>query len=351
MRKSSLVLSVSAALAFSTTLGCGSEANDATPTSEPSADASVDTGHDAAVHDDADAASVAPLADAGPAPVEADAGGGSEPSPIEPTSADAGPISPRDAAAPQDGGSTLTGPSESDAGADADAGIVLSDHLCPGRASGSSGHAASSGFAGTEDDYFALYDVPCTASSECAAACEAVGGSEEMCSYSECLDQFDDQPNQCLPAPVWRNLDNIGSGGMTTLDSAEITLVTEEYQDVLLADEFELVIPEGSKIQGIVVELRRAADEYVVDHSIKLELGGEVVGEERAKSDEWSSDLEWITYGGKADLWGREWTVSDLMRADFGVGVALDYTADGGNTRAYVAEVKVSVYYGAECDQ
>lgn len=222
---------------------------------------------------------------------------------------------------------------------------------CRSSVMGEARRAVSKGFSGTEDQYFALYDVPCESVADCSDACLSAGGIAEMCVESECLEAFGEEPRTCLPAPVWRNLDSILFEATTPLDGIELTMVSTEYHDILLTDEFGLEVPEDATIRGIQVDLLRAGSDRVVDYSLRLEAVGEAVPVERAKQDRWTYGLEWVTYGGDADLWGRDWTPAVLNATDFGVGLALYYTETSGNTRAYVDRVQVTVHYDAPCEE
>jgi hypothetical protein len=208
--------------------------------------------------------------------------------------------------------------------------------------------ARSSGYSGTEDDYFALYDEPCEAASECVAACDAAGGEQAMCEATECLEDFD-AGRSCLPAPVWRNLDNILFEGTTPLDGVEITLVAGEYHDALLTDDFRHELPEKAEILGITAEIRRGGDR-AADYSVRILKGGALGSAERAQPEMWTPDLTWISYGDAEDTWGESWEVADVTAKDFGVAIALLYTHESGNSRAYVDQVRTTVHYRVACE-
>jgi hypothetical protein len=329
-------------------VACGSEASEPQSDTSTQGDAGAEAGAPPTESEPSDASSPTTSLDLPDANSETDSPDAS----TLPT-ADAGDDGDDRDESNDDGTPVDAGDVDVDAGSELapEAGSVLPNGQCLGLRSSHASHAASSGFTGSEDDYFALYDVPCTASSECSSACEAIGGTVEMCAFSECLEQFEDAVSSCLPPPVWRNLDNIGAAGMTTLDSAELTLVALDYHDLLLTDDLALELPEAATILGISVQVRRAGDERVLDHSVKLQLGGEPVGSEYAKPEPWSMNLDWITYGGSDDLWGRQWSASEVSSPDFGLAIAVQYAADAGNTRAYVEDVNVTVYYEAACDR
>jgi hypothetical protein len=208
--------------------------------------------------------------------------------------------------------------------------------------------ARSSGYSGTEEDYFALYDEPCEEASDCFALCEAAGGEEALCEATECVDEFD-AGRSCLPAPVWRNLDNILFEGTTPLDGVEITLVDSEYHDALLTDDFRHEVPADAEILGITAEIRRSGDR-AADYSVRILKRGGLGSAERALPDLWTTDLTWLTYGDAEDLWGEAWEVADVTAEDFGVAISLVYTHDSGNSRAYIDQVRTTVHYRVSCE-
>jgi hypothetical protein len=208
--------------------------------------------------------------------------------------------------------------------------------------------ARSSGFDGTIEEYIELYDVSCQAVDDCAAACLARGGTEEMCGASECLPVS--AGSQCLPAPVWTNLESIQFEDASTVDSIQLVLVSGSYHDLLLADELGLEVPDGATITGITVEIRKAGDEMVVDDSVRIIKGGELGTAERASSARWPDELTWLSYGGPEDLWGTTWTPADVNAADFGVALSTLYTQTVGNTRAYVDQVRATIHYQTACE-
>jgi hypothetical protein len=136
---------------------------------------------------------------------------------------------------------------------------------------------------------------------------------------------------------------------MTPLDSVELTLVEGDYHDFLLTDDFRHEIPNGAEILGITVEVRRSG-ERAADYSVRIVKAGSQGSAERAQPDVWTPDLTWITYGGADELWGEEWDAADVTAEDFGLAIALTYTHDSGNSRAYVDQVRTSVHYRLPCE-
>jgi hypothetical protein len=158
----------------------------------------------------------------------------------------------------------------------------------------------------------------------------------------------------CLPPPVWENLDAATvQGSDPELDGATLVLVARPYHDELLADRFQLEIPNEAQIQGIEVIVRRAADfpDSAADDGIHLIKAGSVGGLDRSRPEKWAAGaFQEVTYGGPTDLWGENWTVADLIAPEFGVAMSVKYTQSAGNARAYVDLVTVRVHYSADCE-
>jgi len=198
------------------------------------------------------------------------------------------------------------------------------------------------------EKYAELFDVACTAASDCEAACVTRGGTTEMCQASECVDDSTGA-HTCLPAPIWTNLDSIQFEATSFSEAIQQVVVATPYRDVLLVDQFALEVPPTATIEGIAVEVRRASTGFISDASVHIIKGGVVGANERAGSGGWGTSFEWVTYGGPSDLWGETWTPVDFESSAFGVALSALYMNTVGNSRAYVDEVRVTVHYRVTC--
>jgi hypothetical protein len=206
-------------------------------------------------------------------------------------------------------------------------------------------HAKSSGFSGTDAQYSQLYDVLCASVDDCVAPCMTRGGTTMMCEASICVDSTSDY---CLPPTVWRNLMTLRSEGTDPTDGAELVLVFDPYQDVLLVDDFKLEVPADAEILGITVTIRRAGGSSMesVDGAVRLIKGGVVGASDRSLPAPWAGPAYVnVDYGGPTDLWGETWTPADVNAAGFGVALSALYTETAGNGRAYVDIVYATVHY------
>jgi hypothetical protein len=208
----------------------------------------------------------------------------------------------------------------------------------------------SSGFSGTSAEYYEMFDVACASIDDCLEPCEMRGGTDDMCAATACQDS---EPDYCYPPTVWMNTQAVRSEGTDITEAAELVLVNNPYADFLLVDDFKLEIPEGAEILGITATIRRAGGSptEAVDGAVRLIKGG-VIGEaDRSQATPWGGPtFENVDYGGPEDLWGETWTAADLNAEDFGVALSAIYTDTGGNGRAYVDIVYVTVDYATSCE-
>jgi hypothetical protein len=170
-----------------------------------------------------------------------------------------------------------------------------------------------------------------------------------MCDATECLPNTQ-AGSDCAPPPVWDNLGGIQAESSSTADMCQLILVNTTYRDPLLTDQFKLGVPSAAVVRGITVQVRRAGDDSVSDDSVRIIKGGTIGAAERSLPQTWSSELEWITYGGPSELWGEQWTPADIDSEQFGVALSAAYGKNVGNTLAYVDEVRVTVSYQMPCD-
>jgi hypothetical protein len=209
---------------------------------------------------------------------------------------------------------------------------------------------ASAGFAGSEEDYNALYSLPCVGVAECIVPCINNGGTDAMCAAAECVDSSEDY---CVPATIWTELDTLGTEGTNPmLDCAELVLVSGAYRDPLLLTDFGFAVPESAEITGVTVRVRRAArsGNEAADAGVHLLKGGVQGSADRSMPGLWPGpDLAEVEYGGPDDLWGQTLSPADVNAPDFGVALAVGFTQGIGNGRAYVDIVYASVRYRTAC--
>ena len=136
-----------------------------------------------------------------------------------------------------------------------------------------------------------------------------------------------------------------------------LTSLNLGYSPYLFLGSFNLSIPSSATIVGIQVSVPKQDLTFgiVTDYSVRLIVGGAVVGNNYASGAAWSASGYAATiYGGPADLWGLTPTPTDLSAngpSGFGIAISALITALGGGSVVpevgYTAPnaVTVTVYY------
>ena len=147
----------------------------------------------------------------------------------------------------------------------------------------------------------------------------------------------------------WVNPDEITTPGAPY---ATVTLYQgHRYSNYLQGSQFGFDLPDETQILGVEVNIYRLSSSHnpnVVDNVVSLVQAGSIVGDNKADSiNSWPTSFTMATYGGPADLWGSDWTPSDVNDANFGVVLAVNRDNNGNNSRdAAVDFMQITVYYG-----
>lgn len=158
------------------------------------------------------------------------------------------------------------------------------------------------------------------------------------------LDSGDDQE--------WSDPTNVYSQNATHAN------VHSEYNGVtfnteyLKATGYGFSIPGGATVTGIKVEVFRQKtaaypEPSVVDHTVKLIVGGTVVGNNKAVAGEWPNPGAYQTYGGEGDLWGLTPTAAEVNASNFGVAIKATVNDAYDVVTAEVDHARITVYYTA----
>lgn len=142
---------------------------------------------------------------------------------------------------------------------------------------------------------------------------------------------------------TWSSPGNIVSSNDS---KAQATLGVNTSSHYLTATGFGFSIPAGAPILGVTAEIELSASNGVLvyDNSVKIVIGGSVMGTDkaRASSTKWPTTDTYITYGGGADLWGATITAADVNASDFGVAIS----AFGlSSVTARVDHIRITVTY------
>ncbi len=147
----------------------------------------------------------------------------------------------------------------------------------------------------------------------------------------------------------WVTIANIGANDSAY---ASITAATYDANDISYrakAQGFGFVIPAGTVIDGIIVQIeRRCAAGSAVDYRVQLlDENGNLVGDNKADTvNAWAAVDTMKPYGGTTDLWGWSGvTATKLNNANFGVVVSAKAT--GADTDIYIDYIRVAIQTGA----
>jgi hypothetical protein len=152
-----------------------------------------------------------------------------------------------------------------------------------------------------------------------------------------------------LGSEAWENPNEITTPGSPY---ATVTLYQgHRYSNYLQGSQFGFALPAEVQVIGIEVNISRMSSSRnpnIVDNVVSLVKAGTILGDNKADSiNSWPTSLTLATYGGPTDLWGADWTASDINSADFGVALAAYRDNNGNNSRdAAVDYMQVTVYYG-----
>jgi len=108
----------------------------------------------------------------------------------------------------------------------------------------------------------------------------------------------------------------------------------------------------GESITGIAVEVVATGEDAgrrsLEDDTIRLIIGGTVVGTNKAIATQWT-DASQVTriYGGTGDNWSLTPADTDITAADFGISLAFGDHGNDGAALMSLYRVRVKIYYGA----
>jgi hypothetical protein len=127
------------------------------------------------------------------------------------------------------------------------------------------------------------------------------------------------------------------------------TQVTSHY---LKATGFGFSVPAGATINGIQVEveINGSATPKIEDNSVRLVKNGIISGDEKAAAGLWPAPgkEDYKPYGSSTDLWGLNWTYSDINSANFGFVISAKFVMGSSDTKdAKVDHILTTVYYTA----
>jgi len=151
---------------------------------------------------------------------------------------------------------------------------------------------------------------------------------------------------------AWANPSNASSSNNSyaTASNGFGSMITTHY---LKATNFGFSIGGGDTIDGIVVEIERFGPntllDYILDNTVKLVIGGSIVGTNKNSATKWSPTESYFTYGGSSDLWGNSISAGDVNASSFGIVLNVDiYNGTPKfSLAAFVDHIRITVYYTA----
>jgi hypothetical protein len=134
-----------------------------------------------------------------------------------------------------------------------------------------------------------------------------------------------------------------------TDDRTAIVRLSDQPSSYLLVSGFGFAVPPTAHIQGISLQVVRAArdDGTIMDAAIRLVKGGSVLATDRSRPGGWTPFYTAVDYGGPSDTWGTTWTPGDINGPGFGAALRTRYDFFSGNNDAGVDSMRITVRY---CD-
>jgi hypothetical protein len=333
---------------FSLSAACGSKTSGGAPSEEGSSDASTTDAH---LRDDAGGGEDARNPRDASSGLDA-SGDSATLSSSSDASLDSADVSPQDGAISSSSDASQDArDAASDASSDGSTGCAV-QATTPSYA----GAAVSTGFTGTSDAYFDLFNVVCTTAASCVPSCVAAGGTTASCTTGSLCDEEGELDGgtimTCLPPTYWLDVSGALSNSMSTAGAADYEQAFDNgYNDTLALSAFGVSIPSDGVIQGIQFQVDRSGDSNSVDNSIRVLKGGAPVGMDHKASGAWPDTLTFATYGGPSDTWGATWTPADITSTGFGIAVTPQQINSMNNLDyVYIDAVRVTVYYTVPCD-
>lgn len=114
---------------------------------------------------------------------------------------------------------------------------------------------------------------------------------------------------------------------------------------LLKASNFGFAIPTNATIRGVTIRVSKYVDTATLTQEIaaKLVKGGVVSGSNRAQKT-WPTSLQYVTYGGVANMWGNSLSPADVNASDFGFVLQVQ-NISGAARSFYVDHIECTITY------
>jgi hypothetical protein len=146
------------------------------------------------------------------------------------------------------------------------------------------------------------------------------------------------------PGIGWTNLTNVA-----TEDGNFATVNVFGSVKYLKSTKFGFNIPNGSLINGIIVDVKRKKGgiDSIKDAYVYIVKSDDSYGSlNKASMNLWTTTNTYESHGDSSDLWEESWQFSDINNDNFGVAIRpmISGTPLKGAT-AYIDHIRITVYY------
>ena len=145
----------------------------------------------------------------------------------------------------------------------------------------------------------------------------------------------------------WTDINNVHQADETFASFGDLAGSIGTHTDYLLATNFGFLLPAGTVITGIKVEVKCFdPNARTSDFSVRIVKTGTISGSEKATGTPYPATNNYMTYGGPTDLWGETWDYKFIDDNKFGVAIAAQRnTNDDMATAGQVDHIRITVYY------
>jgi len=145
----------------------------------------------------------------------------------------------------------------------------------------------------------------------------------------------------------WTDISNAQSDDESYATFGNLTGGKGSHTDYLVATDFGFLIPAGTIINGIKVEVNCSdPNSRTSDYSVRIIKTGSITGAEKAAGTPYPATDDFISYGGPADLWGETWDYKFIDDNQFGVAISAQRNnGDDITTDGRVDNIRITVYY------
>jgi len=143
----------------------------------------------------------------------------------------------------------------------------------------------------------------------------------------------------------WTGLANVATSDNVYASFGNITGSPGGFTDYLLVTNFGFTIPSGATIDGIQVNIERSDPNLNTgDFHVQIVRNGIISTDKSTGLAYPAADLT-QSYGNASDKWGTTWTDANINASNFGVAIAAQRIASGGQTAGRIDLVQITVTY------